>query len=266
MGNRYIDDNTYTEPFGSTAGLPLNFDARKFYHFTQDGYDPIATKDEVTVDPKTLLVTYSEKYTLRRFERPDNPQLRQLHAYAMNAPTSCAKAQFYGEYLHAFEDTFAHRDETNVPYGYKTGHLSGGHEPDHTYNAPFWKYNQDRTFEMEKEVFAKFKEDFRRTATNASTGSQITIAVLEATLTKFNRDTSPEKPDLFESTKIFILRQKLRELGLPEMRVYEQKIAAKCRTANLKDATGRALVQDNYRNAILKTDNADVNKDAKCEQ
>jgi hypothetical protein len=86
----------------------------------------------------------------------------------MDAPTSCAKAQFYGEYLHAFEDTFAHRDEANVPYGYKTGHLSGGHEPDHTYNAPFWKYNQDRTFEMEKEVFAKFKEDFRRTATNAS--------------------------------------------------------------------------------------------------
>jgi hypothetical protein len=85
-------------------------------------------------------------------------------------------------------------------------------------------------------------------------------------LTQFNRDTSPEKPDLFESRKISILKQKLRELGLPKVRAYSQEIAEKCRTANLKDATGRALVQDNYRNAILKTDNANANKDAKCEQ
>jgi hypothetical protein len=51
-----------------------------------------------------------------------------------------------------------------------------------------------------------------------------------------------------------------------KLRRTHKKSRKKCRAANLKDATGSARVQDNYRNEILKTDNADANEDAKCEQ
>ena len=44
--------------------------------------------------------------------------------------------QFFGEYLHAFEDTFAHRDQDNDPFGVNAGagHGTHGSHPDYTYN------------------------------------------------------------------------------------------------------------------------------------
>jgi hypothetical protein len=47
--------------------------------------------------------------------------------------------QLFGEYLHTFEDTFAHRDQENNPYdatllSLGVGHGAGGENPDYTYN------------------------------------------------------------------------------------------------------------------------------------
>ena len=59
MGDRYIDDNPYTEPYGT---LGTNFSARKYYHFTQTGYDPARLPSESAA-----------AYALRRVVNPNNP-------------------------------------------------------------------------------------------------------------------------------------------------------------------------------------------------
>jgi hypothetical protein len=93
-------------------------------------------------------------------------QLDQLLDAAKKAPTRCASLQFFGEYLHTFEDTFAHRDRNNVPYGVNNGfgHGSNGSSPDYTYDdAPdvtgplSWHVRADRTLKMEEEVFRKLQ-------------------------------------------------------------------------------------------------------------
>ena len=196
---------------------------------------------------------------------PVNPQLARLSGYALNAPTTCSKSQFYGEYLHAFEDTFAHRDAENFPYEARLGHLAGGHNPDHTYNVAGWAFNESRTLEMEQEVFAKFKTDFNKNATDLFSGKPIAIVDLITTLIKFNQDTTPESPNLFESSKIQILQTKLFDLGLPRMEKYAEINAEKCRAANLKDANGNPLKQDAYPSAILTTGNATTNQSQRCE-
>ena len=262
--DRYIDDNSFTEPFGYKG---TNFAARADYHFTQFGHDsaPSVYEYAASVDSQgTETINFSPRYIGRRYVSPDNPQLRSLYAYAMNAPTPCARAQFYGEFLHAFEDTFAHREADNQPYGDFFGHLSGGHNPDHTYNAVGWDYNEARTLEMEKEVFALFKKSFSKTATDVFTDKAITISALTQTLEKFNKDLTPESPDLHKSTKIKILNDKLFELGLPTMQRYQTDIAMKCRNDNLRDASGNTLNPRSYPNAILKTDNPDSAKNVQC--
>ncbi|RZI43922.1 hypothetical protein EGT07_00360 [Herbaspirillum sp. HC18] len=74
--------------------------------------------------------------------------------------SQCAKAVMYGEYLNAFEDTFAHRRYDNRPIAVNGGitHAVYGHFSDRTYNETQvfghdWLYNEDRSLEMEHEVF-----------------------------------------------------------------------------------------------------------------
>lgn len=83
------------------------------------------------------------------------------------APTECARLQLFGEYLHAYEDTFAHRTKQNEPFGVNSGfgHGLSGSNPDYTYSdylgdAPIvqansWVVRPERTLRMEEEVFAK---------------------------------------------------------------------------------------------------------------
>jgi RHS repeat-associated protein len=265
MGDRYIDDNPYTEPYG-TAGT--NLSARSDYHFTQAGYDPIPKFSEFSTTTDSagdLSIVYSSAYMARRVINPVNAQLTRLSGYALNAPTTCSKSQLYGEYLHAFEDTFAHRDAENAPYEATLGHLAGGHNPDHTYNVEGWIFNESRTLEMEQEVFAKFKSDFNKNAADFLSGKPIAFVDLKTTLINFNQDTTPESPNLFESSKIQILQTKLFELGLPRMEKYAKTTAKKCRVANLRDANGNALKQDAYPGAILTTSNATTNQSQRCE-
>jgi RHS repeat-associated protein len=253
MSNRYIDDNPFTEPYGKGGS---NFHARELYHFTQIGYDPLPNAGEFSatvINPNDIEIAYSPEYIQRRVINPINPQLTRLHGYAMDASTTCQKLQFYGEYLHAFEDTFAHRDAVNIPYTPTFGHVSGGHNPDHTYNAGGWDYNEARTFEMEKEVFAKLALDFAVTAKNQATKKTISFDDLKATLVRFNQDETLETPKLYLSSKIKMLNKSLTDLGLPAMQKYDAELAPSCRIKNLKNKDGSNLEQKAFPGAILQT-------------
>lgn len=275
LANRYIDDNPFTEPFGRLGG---NVWARRLYHFTEDGTDPAPLPGDVTVIPGYWIIgplgpewvsarnVYSASYIDRRMRNPAYQQLGRLRGYAVNARTPCAKAQFYGEYLHAYMDTFAHRDEQNVPYGYGQGHLPGGHSPDKTYNHSTWQVNEARTLAMEQNVFAGLQRDFGRQAVDTG-GFPIQWSDIQITMVAFNRDTSqPDGSDTFSvaSSKIRILNERLGALGLPLIPRYDRDLANRCRIANLKDAQGRPLNPAAYPRAILETENAAALSDALC--
>lgn len=176
---QYIDNNPLTSPLiGGSAALDR-------YHFTLD-YDSGFHGD-------------ASDNIRSRFARPESAQLVRLHTSAMDfnydgclirgrVSTRAVKAQLYGEYLHAYEDTFAHRDTNNKPYDKFNalenepaggiGHMFAGHRPDRTYNQRYvsssqvgsrgsfrqsveeWSYNELRTLTMEREVFELFQRDF----------------------------------------------------------------------------------------------------------
>jgi hypothetical protein len=238
--DRYIDDNPYTEPYGTVG---TNFSARSYYHFTQSGWDK-------TTDPAT------------RYLNPTNPQLTLLHNDATNVPggtpeqdpSACARKQFYGEFLHAFEDTFAHRDASNVPYGTTVGHLSGGHDPDYTYDhidrlGLDWQYNEARTLAMEQEVFGLFHTDFSTTGTDAN-GQTIAWSDVLKTMQEFNSNTSPEREI---RSKLSILNVELTRLGFLQIPVYSCQNSRNMRNANFVDVNGNALKQSDYAGTILAT-------------
>ena len=106
--------------------------------------------------------------------------------------------QFFGEYLHAFEDTFAHRDQNNDPYGTNggTGHATGLTNPDHTYDLPSgslinnnfirkWMNNSNRTLISQKEIYNKLAEYNQSTLKN--TNKVIPWSQLEPLLKNFNQ-------------------------------------------------------------------------------
>jgi hypothetical protein len=163
--------------------------------------------------------------------------------------TPCGLAQMYGEYLHAYEDTYAHRDEDNDPYGPTIGHALGGHDPDKTYNhvdtfGVNWQYNAARTSAMEQAVFNLFKTDFDRGT------STVWFSDLKATLDQFNANTSQEI-DL--SSKIQILNNKLETFGFQDIPIYKCDVGRDFRNKNFVDVSGNVLQQGDYPGTILKT-------------
>jgi RHS repeat-associated protein len=184
---QYIDDNFLTSPF--TGGD----NALEIYHFT---LDKASANDTNINDP---LSKSKQLQRLRNAAVQDNRSIRGFDAndnvveatyYQQTDPnkpkvqrflTRCAKAQLYGEFLHAFEDSFSHRNKVNKPYSkWNTEgiyyHTFEGHTPDKTFNSlivtegedpdmdpletEIWKYNQQRTLQMEKEVFKRLINDF----------------------------------------------------------------------------------------------------------
>ena len=162
-GAQYIDDNPLTSPvLGGVSAL-------KAYHFIMPRMD----------SPGNPLTSYLN---------PTAAQLDDLYRSAMVWDYACPtnrqhanllKAQLYGEYLHAYADTYAHRDNENNPYGIWSteggyGHILDGGNPDKTYNfhtvlgdplysptSEYWEYQEVRTLEAEKSMFYKLREDFR---------------------------------------------------------------------------------------------------------
>ncbi|MFC5475459.1 DUF6765 family protein [Paraherbaspirillum soli] len=171
LAAQYVDDNPDTEPMNLSGGLDDSHRARLLsYHFTMVS----STVDSVTGRIKGGVSDYgSPTNSTDYINIPENDQLGRLYAaVSMSATESnlvnkrCTKLQFMGEYLHAFEDTFAHRDSNNHPFALDVGLGHGGYgsNPDYTYNhkapLPFpgafnWNHNEERTLEAEKEVFNK---------------------------------------------------------------------------------------------------------------
>jgi RHS repeat-associated protein len=241
LATQYIDDNPVTRPmkngesfFEYWDSVLINKPALERYHFTQYGYDDSRNTAEALFHLYTNLDL--ESYITRRIKNPNNPQLHRLLAaskYAKTDPDANCRTsiQLFGEYLHAFEDTFAHRNYSNDPYSPTIlnlgfGHAAGGESPDYTYNhigsylgIPFpWSVNEDRTLQMEKEVFSKMK--FFSNPGNPQEGSIITIMT---TLEKFNKFQANDGSENF-AAKIAILNDALKYLGYKNIdMVYQSK-------------------------------------------
>jgi RHS repeat-associated protein len=214
---QYIDDNEDTRPLDDSNWLTkvgsvfVNQERLLSYHFVlsnADGKtDPASNNSDVS--------------------NPTSFQLEDLLQASQNAPTQCGRFQFLGEYLHAFEDTFSHRDENNIPYdaltfGQGLGHGPDGHHPDYTYNHTTgdllgfgdWNVNESRTLEMEKEVFAILQG-------YGDPGKAKDFSEILPTLVKFNAFKADEEgswsdedgkvPSIYD--KIAILNQALVDLG-----------------------------------------------------
>jgi RHS repeat-associated protein len=115
----YIDQNPFTKP--ATELINANELALPLYHFVMSSEGPYFGDDSTDM--------------LRRFYNPDSDQLSNLLNAADPArlaaiwsrlnPNACpmpqtlpnARYQLLGEYIHAYEDTFSHRDLVNTPYG-----------------------------------------------------------------------------------------------------------------------------------------------------
>ena len=285
---QYIDDNPLTTPVNrSFPGILLepirNHERLRRYHFTQ--WD--------MVDGERVWNTSTN------LDDNDSQQLRDLYSYAggpepgsdgescifMTNATRGRRLQFMGEYLHAFEDTFAHRDNNNVPIDTNLGfgHLVYMHDPDQTYDheechnerrgnggservCTQWN-NAARTRRMEertREEIQRFMSDTNYAMTQQE-GRTASMSEISATLDRFNQ--TQEDGD-HASAKLEVLQQSLERLGYrnadgsairlvllqdessdapgPDYRGYVQGVAATNRTTHLKGVNA-----DDYGAAIL---------------
>jgi RHS repeat-associated protein len=160
LGAQYIDDNPLTQPL--SGAITPNRRALPLYHFTRErGAD-------LTNDPIT------------RIQNPTSAQLENLRRPSMDERLSpCARQRFFGEYLHAFEDTFSHRDQNNVPFFFTStaGHGAFNHDPDQTYNVREFQNNEMRTMRMAQEVFEQI-QSFGGGAAPRTWGD-VSVAVLQ---------------------------------------------------------------------------------------
>ena len=133
LAAQYVDDNPQTKP---VENLPLtkvvnpavvfwNQEQLLRYHFVLSNHDT-----------GKVSAAYQNADLNSAVSNPSN-QLSLLQSASEQAPNPCARDQLFGEYLHAFEDTFSHRKRDNTPYnatnwlGAGTGHgLEDGSEPD----------------------------------------------------------------------------------------------------------------------------------------
>ncbi|HEU4603815.1 MAG TPA: DUF6765 family protein, partial [Steroidobacteraceae bacterium] len=154
---QYVDENYLTQPIHARV-IP-NSDALSLYHFVMDTSGP--NFGDSSSDPLTRFYNPQSQQLdlLRASTDPDMLQrlwlsLKQNEgACPMPQTIQNARYQLYGEYMHAYEDTFAHRDAYNMPYSVDSNDAntpvawSGhggigvpdwfGHAPDHTYNQNY---------------------------------------------------------------------------------------------------------------------------------
>lgn len=163
LATQYIDDNPDTQPVDETNLLTMMASplwsqsnlAR--YHFTlwtqKLGKKPAVIPDRSLNNPLGK-----------------SQQLRNLLGYAVpwgrsDCTPNYTSLQFMGGFLHAFEDTFAHRERDNLPYGINAGfgHATGDISPDRTYNhstffGGAWTNNESRTLAMELAVYKQITQ------------------------------------------------------------------------------------------------------------
>ena len=234
LATQYIDNNPDTRPLDPRSVPTIlasalgNQQALLAYHFTLTDRDPASG----------ALVTP----TSARYANPVSFQLDNLLSAALGASTPCARFQFLGEYLHAFMDTFSHRNSVNRPYdpivgtggpfaegaqSIGLGHGLDGHDPDYTFNhvrlialpgsnglinlfSQDWSVNEARTLEMEREVFDILKG-------YGDSAHAVSWDRIEPTLIRFNAIHESEStgvdPVVSFAGKLALLNNTLASLG-----------------------------------------------------
>lgn len=187
LGAQFIDTNDNTSPYDDEAGamvsLYKNFTTERleYYHFANNRFfyeDPLNGMELGSWDLKKPQGMSDAEYQSWRLTSNLNniPQLKNLtsnYKHAAKCNNLNLSMQFFGEYLHAFEDTFAHRDQDNDPFGVNAGagHAVYGSNPDFTYNhhADFelpgnvvgfgeWTVNEKRAITEQQQVYLKLVE------------------------------------------------------------------------------------------------------------
>ena len=274
---QFVDDDPTTKPVDETntwteiVSAFHNAPQLKDYHFTLSG-----------PDGKTL-----DLYATNTITTTDSPQLAALHSYALPGPNTCGipndrSLQFMGEYLHAYEDTFAHRDSDNKPYDATIhlplgmgelglGHATGGHNPDETFNhtdilGRTWN-NEARTATMESAVYSRIVDymttmNYKRFDSHRGTVTDWNDPILQKALADFNAyHASNEEGDM--AAKIAILNKALGDLKYTDVNetwsadasgnALEGSYSADEGYTNRK-ANYDGLKDSDYPNAILKTE------------
>ena len=214
MGNPYVyagnnpltqplSENLWDIPYVVLVDNAAQQNRLASYHFTQ------SPGDDATTDPAT------------RYRNPGNPQLIRLFdaaAHARDLGSDCAGAVLYGEYLHAFEDSFAHRSYDDTPIGVDLGlgHGISGHLPDHTYNETQlfghdWLNNEARTLEMEHEVFDRLKSTVGDDKNPSQKWEDIEPLLVDFNATQENSDTTDHFTK--QSKKVDMLNAQLNLWG-----------------------------------------------------
>ena len=270
LATQYIDDNPDTRPLdetdlGTKAGsITKNQQALLTYHFVLS--DRIGFGEGYGVTPSF----YDNNNLLLPVKSPSF-QMQQLIGAYEGAPTRCAKLQFFGEFLHAFEDTFGHRNSINEPIdalilGKGTGHGLYGSHPDYTYNhdqltplptgsAVHWN-NEARTLTMEQAVYDWIKgKSGLATGSGGASWAQIEGVLRQFNATRENHDTQfkDKLKILDDALAAFVKRPNggpinLQPNGGGEYNVAE---AEKNRRVNLCDTKGNRLKESDYPFLIL---------------
>jgi RHS repeat-associated protein len=255
LATQFVDDNRATQPIptsamavASTSPVQDHNNRLRLYHF-MDG-----------------LINSSG------FANPSSFQLSNLLGASARAPSRCARAQFFGEYLHAFEDTFSHRAQNDAVIGINIGpvrwgvitingvgrgHLEWGTSPDRTFNhvvttpddprfvqqAGNWTSNEARTLRMEQEVFNQLATYSGVAWLNPATGRGIVDSSTGRAVTQsdlFGNGTATSGGFMQQwnrmrndSDKIFFLNDLLVRFSLGALPTYSASEAARNRNTYL---------------------------------
>ena len=231
LADQFVDNNEVTRPVDDDHGsfefvqsIFHNQQQLKDYHFVLAG-----------ADGKTLA-----QYANASLDIADSPQLARLRKYAGPPDNACGtpnnqSLQFMGEYLHAFEDTYSHRDASNRPidpiwhvFGqdWGIGHGLYGHEPDLTYDsAPCdgqgpcngWHVREARTLAMEQATYGRITQymqqmNYGHFAEHQGKVTPLSDPRVQQALKAFNSfEASEEHGNM--GAKIAILNDALESLG-----------------------------------------------------
>lgn len=254
LASQFVDENPITRPVDDESmlkllGSPLkNQQQLKWYHFTLSG------------DDGKILTQYDNSDVTSVASL--SPQLNNLlNASNIGNPDQpCAKYQFLGEFLHAYADTFSHRDGFNRPFdatslGLGIGHGASGSSPDYTYNgdpsytgtdeiviANNWNLREERTFQAEKGIFNKLS------GYASSLTSGVLFSDIEDTLHTFNKIEERAESGSTITQKVQTLQDVLNNwLGDGKLK--------------LTRADGSAVTSIDFNNDTAEGYNAEVAKD-----
>ncbi|HKQ81282.1 MAG TPA: DUF6765 family protein [Steroidobacteraceae bacterium] len=269
LSTAFVDVNPFTRPADPTnnwttvASMRENQPQLLKYHFVLSDFNTGSTIDRY--DNANIRLPYSQP----------SEQLATMLSYATSTPTTMSgrpacnphniQLQFFGEFIHAFEDTFSHRDEEDRPFdavrhGAGLGHGLSGYQPDYTYNSEEWSTRETRSFAMELDT----RDLMRRSSwadPNRSTSAE-QLDLLYRVLRDFNAIEENEHgipgSDWTESQKVARLNRGLIELGYTEIDLanptfrFDPQAAFRIRSEAFSD-----LDSKHYSGAILETGRSD---------